>query len=111
MMADDSGRLLVLGGHGRSGSEKSGPGEPHVSNYANNDGWYDDTSDGPVMARLVMYAENVAQLRYVDVDYPAWVIAGYPRYVPVVLDMVTMDEVLSALPVPQIPAATALSDV
>jgi hypothetical protein len=94
MTADDSGRLLVLGGHGRSGSEKSGAGEPHVSNYANNDGWYDDTSDGPVMARLVMYAENVAQLRYVDVDYPAWVIAGYPRYVPVVLDMVTMDEVL-----------------
>src|SRR5665213_1166850 len=94
MMADDSGRLLVLGGHGRSGSEKSGPGEPHITNYANNDGWYDDTSDGPVMARLVMYAENVGKVRYVDVDYPAWVVASYPRYVPVVLDMVTMDEVL-----------------
>ena len=30
MMTDDSGRLLVLGGHGRSGSEKTGPGEPHI---------------------------------------------------------------------------------
>lgn len=94
MMTDDSGRLVVLGGHGRSGSEKSGPGEPRISDYANNDGWYDDISDGPVMARLVMFETNVKRLRYVDVEYPAWVIVGYPRYVPVVLDMVTMDEVL-----------------
>jgi hypothetical protein len=94
MMTDDSGRLIVLGGHGRSGSEKTGPGEPHISHYANNDGWYDDTSDGPVMARLVMFAENVQRTRYIDVEYPAWVIVGYPRYVPEVLDMVTMDEVL-----------------
>jgi hypothetical protein len=97
ILADDSGRLLVLGGHGRSGSEKSGPGEPHITEYANSDGWYDDTSDGPVMARLVMYAENVGKVRYVDVEYPAWVISGYPRYVPVVLDIVTMDEVLHDL--------------
>jgi L-lysine epsilon oxidase-like protein len=108
MVADDSGRLLVLGGHGRSGSEKSGPGEPHIANYANNDGWYDDTSDGPVMARLKMYAENVTSVRYVDVEYPAWVISGYPRYVPVVLDMVTMDEVLYDLFVRQFADDTAL---
>jgi hypothetical protein len=94
MMTDDSGRLVVLGGHGRSGSEKSGPGEPHIRNYANNDGWYDDVSDGPVMARLVMYSSQVPANRYIDVEYPAWVIVGYPRYVPQILDMVTMDEVL-----------------
>lgn len=97
MMLDDAGRLLVLGGHGCSGSEKTGPGEPHITQYANNDGWYDDISDGPVMARLVMYAENVTSVRYIDVEYPAWVIVGYPRYVPQVLDMVTMDEVLQDL--------------
>ena len=107
-MTDDSGRLLVLGGHGRSGSEKSGPGEPHIANYANNDGWYDDTSDGPVMARLMMYAENVTSVRYVDVEYPAWVIIGYPRYVPEVLDMVTMDEVLYDLFVREFADDTAL---
>jgi hypothetical protein len=94
IMTDNRGRLIVLGGHGRSGSEKSGPGDPHISTYANNDGWYDDTSDGPVMARLVMYADNVTSNRYIDVEYPAWVIVGYPRYVPEVLDMVTMDEVV-----------------
>jgi hypothetical protein len=94
MMTDDAGRLVVLGGHGRSGSEKSGPGEPHIRNYANNDGWYDDVSDGPVMARLVMFSSQVPARRYIDVEYPAWVIVGYPRYVPQILDMVTMDEVL-----------------
>lgn len=108
LMTDDSGRLIVLGGYGRSGSEKGGPGEPHITNYANNDGWYDDTSDGPVMARLVMYAENVTATRYVDVEYPAWVITGYPRYVPVVLDMVTMDEVLYDLFVREFAAETSL---
>jgi hypothetical protein len=94
ILTDDQGRLLVLGGHGHSGSEKSGPGEPHINGYANNDGWYDDTSDGPVMARLVMYSEQVGQNRYIDVEYPAWVIVGYPRFVPQILDMVTMDDVL-----------------
>jgi hypothetical protein len=108
MMMDDSGRLLVLGGYGRSGSEKSGPGEPHITAYANNDGWYDDTSDGPVMARLVMFAENVRRTRYIDVEYPAWVIVGYPRYVPQMLDMVTMDEVLHDLFLQQFATDTSL---
>lgn len=94
ILTDDSGRLLVLGGLGHSGSEQSGPGEPHISHYANNDGWYDDVSDGPVMARLVMYSEQVGAIRYIDVEYPAWVVVGYPRFVPQILDMITMDDVL-----------------
>jgi L-lysine epsilon oxidase-like protein len=108
MMMDDSGRLVVLGGHGRSGSEKSGPGEPHIKQYANNDGWYDDTSDGPVMARLVMFSHEVKRNRYIDVEYPAWVITGYPRYVPQILDMVTMDEVLHDLFLQQFATDTSL---
>jgi hypothetical protein len=108
MMMDDAGSLLVLGGHGCSGSEKAGSGEPHISQYANNDDWYDDISDGPVMARLVMYAENVTSVRYIDVEYPAWVIVGYPRYVPQVLDMVTMDEVLHDLFVREFATETGL---
>jgi L-Lysine epsilon oxidase N-terminal/L-lysine epsilon oxidase C-terminal domain len=108
MMMDDAGRLLVLGGYGRSGSEKSGPGEPHITAYANNDGWYDDISDGPVMARLVMFSQDVQQNRYIDVEYPAWVIVGYPRYVPEILDIVTMDEVLHDLFVQQFATDTSL---
>ena len=94
ILTDDDGRLLVLGGHGNSGSEKSGPGEPHIGSYANNNGWYDDVSDGPVMARLVMYSTQVEQTRYIDVEYPAWVVVGYPRFVPQILDMITMDDLV-----------------
>jgi hypothetical protein len=108
MMLDGESRLIVLGGHGCSGSEMAGPGEPHTEDYANNDGWYDDTSDGPVMARLVMYSAEVTRTRYVDVEYPAWVIVGYPRYVPQVLDMVTMDELLYDLFVQNFATDTSL---
>lgn len=94
MMTDDHGRLLVLGGHGNSGSFLSGFGHPRIDSYANSDGWFDDISDGPVMARLVMMEERVDALRYVDVEYPAWVLVGYPRYAPEVLDMITLDDVV-----------------
>ena len=92
---DNSGRLLVLGGHGHSGTFKYDQfSQPRIDEYANNDGWFDDTSDGPVMARLVMYSKEVGQVRFVDVEYPAWVIVGYPAYVPQILDMVTAEEVV-----------------
>jgi len=42
-MQDKNHRLLVFGGHGHSGSYKKGFGEPVIKNYANNDGWFDDT--------------------------------------------------------------------
>jgi hypothetical protein len=96
-MTDDQGRLLVLGGYGRSGTYKTGVGQPRIDNYANTDGWFDDTADGPVMARLVMYSAEVERLRYIDVEYPAWVVSGYPRYAPELLDMVTLEEVIEDL--------------
>jgi hypothetical protein len=93
-------RLLVLGGLGNSGSAKRGLGEPSIQHYANNDGWFDDTSDGPVTATLVMNVTaidgvqappNMTQSIPVD---PAWVITGYPRYAPQIVDIVTMDELV-----------------
>ena len=97
-------RLLVLGGHGNSGSFKEGFGEPVIHHYANNDGWFDDVSDGPVMARVKYKITSVdgrppdprtAKTRFffADVEAPAWVVVGYPRYAPEIVDMVTMDEV------------------
>lgn len=95
LVTDDRGRLLVLGGHGCSGSAYFGElGHPRIDEYANNDGWFDDTSDGPVTARLVMHSEEVDQTRYIDVESPAWVIVGYPAYVPEILDVVTMTDTL-----------------
>jgi hypothetical protein len=108
MMTDNAGRLIVLGGHGRSGSETQAPGGPQIEDYANNDGWYDDTSDGPVMARLVMFSDEVQGLRYVDVEYPAWAVVGYPRFVPQILDMVTADDVMHDLALREFASDTSL---
>ena len=97
LLTDDSGRLLVLGGHGNSGSYLSDVddfGQPRINDYANNDGWFDDTSDGPVMARLAMFSPLVQKVRYIDVEFPAWVVCAYPAYVPEILDVVTMDDVI-----------------
>lgn len=95
LLTDDSGRLLVLGGYGNSGSYLFDDfGQPRIVDYANNDGWFDDTSDGPVMARLIMFSPLVQAVRYVDVEYPAWVVCAYPSYVPQILDVVTMDDVI-----------------
>ncbi|HEY2094014.1 MAG TPA: LodA/GoxA family CTQ-dependent oxidase [Thermoanaerobaculia bacterium] len=109
LMTDNRGRLLVLGGHGHSGSYLFDKfGQPRITNYANNDGWFDDTSDGPVMARLVMYSELVQQVRFIDVEAPSWVICAYPRYVPEILDIVTMDDVIDNLAITQFAERTDL---
>jgi hypothetical protein len=49
LRTDGQGRLLVLGGRGTSE-----PLDPHMqaTTFANNDLWHDDTSDGPVRARV-----------------------------------------------------------
>lgn len=95
LITDDTGHLLVLGGYGNSGSYLFDEfGQPRIDEYANNDGWFDDTSDGPVMARLMMFSELVQAYRFIDVEYPAWCIVGYPAYVPEILDIVTMDDVI-----------------
>jgi len=108
ILTDDGGRLLVLGGHGQSGTFQHGFGQPRIDHYANNDGWFDDTSDGPVTARLIMQSPEVERTRYVDVEYPAWVICAYPAYVPQVLDIVTMDDVLYSTSVTRFAARTDL---
>jgi hypothetical protein len=106
---DDAGRLLVLGGHGKSGTFQFDQfGQPRIDTYANNDGWFDDTSDGPVNARLVMYSQEVGATRFIDVEAPAWVVVGYPRYAPQILDMVTMDEVIEDMAVREFASRTDL---
>ena len=80
LRTDERGRLLVLGGLGNSGSlipnnELGFLNED--SYYANNDYWYDDTSDGPVSAKVVL--KDGTELKVVD---NAWVIVAPPKYSP-----------------------------
>jgi hypothetical protein len=78
---DEQGRLIVVGGHGRSGSMYRPAG---ITSYANNDGWWDDTSDGPVTATIV-FDDGTR----VDAT-PAWVITAPPGYAPQILNLVTL---------------------
>ena len=68
---DEAGRLIVLGGHGKSASCDGS----WAITFANNEGWYDDISDGPVTAKVVL---NKTPLQVV----PAWVIVAPPNFGP-----------------------------
>ena len=52
---DASGRLVVLGGYGRASAWKKADGTYYqLVSSVDNDGWFDDTSDGPVSAVVVL---------------------------------------------------------
>ena len=70
LKSDGAGRLLVLGGHGES---KTWNGAP-VRNIQNS-GWFDDTSDGRVKARIKVVNEE-----YPEEAMNAWVIVGPPDF-------------------------------
>ena len=84
LRTDDAGRLLVFGGMGSAGPAV--PGALAVT-FANNDLWYDDTSDGPVDATV----------RIGDREIPvtgAWVVVAPPNYAPGIQSVVTMYDVV-----------------
>ncbi|MFM0351108.1 LodA/GoxA family CTQ-dependent oxidase [Paraburkholderia sp. RL17-347-BIC-D] len=68
---DEQGRLLVLGGYGQSRSIASMP----PLDFANNDGWHDDISDGPVEAQVTVDARIIPVLG-------AWAVVAPPNYAP-----------------------------
>jgi hypothetical protein len=82
ILTDADCNLIVLGGEGSSGTtdELINP-----ENYANNSGWFDDTSDGPVSGALVLQDGSK-----VAIDAPAWVVCGVPKYAPEVVNVVSM---------------------
>ncbi|UUX50982.1 LodA/GoxA family CTQ-dependent oxidase [Nisaea acidiphila] len=71
LRTDKEGRLIVLGGHGKSSSYDGG----RAVTFANNEGWHDDTSDGPVIAK-VSYKGVPLKVA------PAWVVCAPPNYGP-----------------------------
>lgn len=87
-------RLIVRGGLGNSGCWKNGPQDPFIGSYANNDGWFDDTSDGPVTAKLLFWDETDNQVRYQALEDPSWTIVAYPAFAPQIVSMITMNDVL-----------------
>jgi hypothetical protein len=89
LRTDKQGRLLFLGGMGKSASPTGKPiYDPKAENgFINADGWYDDASDGPVTARV-----NI-QGREIPVE-PAWVVTAPPDYGPNLVAIRTLYDLL-----------------
>ena len=68
---DDQGRLIMLGGHGAAASYDNS----RAITFANNEGWHDDTADGPITAEVTY--EGLSLL-----VEPAWVVVAPPDYGP-----------------------------
>ena len=83
LRTDEAGRLVVLGGRGVSASSTGSP----PNEFANNDNWHDDVSDGPVTAEVRIDGESI------PVD-PAWVVVAPPNYAPDVNTVRTMHDLL-----------------
>ena len=81
---EKDGRLLVIGGFGKSGAADKAP---PIKHYANNDGWYDDVSDGPVTAQVTL--KDGRQLTAT----PSWVIVGPPDFSPPTRHFITFHDI------------------
>ncbi len=90
---EQKGRLVVLGGFGTACGWTDTTGKNYgLNNDVNNDGWFDDISDGPVRAALVFEDESVR-----EVEGSAWVISTDPAYAPQILNVVSLwDDIFDA---------------
>ncbi|MPY23769.1 LodA/GoxA family CTQ-dependent oxidase [Shewanella sp. YLB-07] len=86
LQTDPLGRLLVLGGRGKSASFD---GKPAVT-FANNDGWHDDVSDGTVRATIVIDGQSFE-------TEPAMVAVTPPNFAPGIQGAVTLLDVVEDL--------------
>jgi hypothetical protein len=87
LRTDPAGRLIVIGGMGKA----SGRSGAALNDAFNNDGWFDDVSDGPVTVELTMKVGGKDKTVKVD---PAWFICGPPDFAPTVTHVVTLYDVL-----------------
>lgn len=97
LRTDGVGRLIFLGGRGVSASKDNA----QATHFANNDGWHDDISDGPVTAQVRIDGQIV------PVD-PAWVVVAPPNFAPELKSVRTMYDLMrdtfvtgGLLPAPQ----------
>jgi hypothetical protein len=92
LRTDKHGRLLVLSGLGRSESPSHAPlyRREDPDSFNNADDWFDDTSDGPVTAEVVIDGRSI------PVE-GAWVAVAPPNYAPDVIGWRTLTDLLTDL--------------
>ena len=85
IMTDDKGRVIFVGGYGRAIARTHDDGTPFPLDVdVDNDGWYDDTSDGPVNAAVVFDDGTTSDAQ------GAWVVTSDPAYAPQTLNVVSL---------------------
>jgi hypothetical protein len=92
LRTDERGRLLVLGGKGQSGTSSTLPPPAGRMSYANNDTWFDDVSDGPVLARVTLRMPD-GSTRSFDAE-SGWVLVGPPDFAPAIRNVITLHDTL-----------------
>ncbi len=86
-----TGRLIVTGGYGNAFAFVDAKGQaPTLKDALDNDGWFDDTSDGPVKAVIVFDDGSTMEA------VAGWVVTTDPAYAPQIRNVVsTWDDVFS----------------
>lgn len=92
LRTDSEGRLIVLGGHGISASPSGAPllmtdADGHEINFNNSVDWYDDTSDGPILAHVEIDGVFISTAQ-------AWVAVGPPDYAPGIVPFRSMYDMI-----------------
>jgi hypothetical protein len=102
LRTDAQGRLLVLGGAGAAGPAR--PGIP-IGDDTDNDGWWDDTADGPVTARVELDGVEI------PIRGAARVIVAPPDFAPHLTNLVTLYDVMREVAIQKewLPAPDAVS--
>ncbi|MEQ9499004.1 MAG: LodA/GoxA family CTQ-dependent oxidase [Deltaproteobacteria bacterium] len=98
LVTEPNGRLHVVGGKGISRARNS----ETLGDYANNPGWFDDVSDGPVTATIHVRSNGATRRVPVEDAGKAWVLVGPPDFAPSVPNMVSLYDVLFDLAVRRI---------
>lgn len=96
-LTDREGRLIVLGGFGRSG------GEAAINSFGGADTWHDDISDGPVTCDLTLKDGTSLKLR-------AWCIVASPKFAPEIVNIVTLADTAWDVAVRHLSASPAMFD-
>lgn len=84
LRSDPEGRLIFIGGMGFAECV----GDTKLVSYANNPGWFDDVSDGPISAVLTIEGKQV------EAD-GAWVVTAPPDFAPALANYRSMYDTLA----------------
>ncbi|CAH1760936.1 6991_t:CDS:10 [Entrophospora sp. SA101] len=90
MIMEKEGSLLIIGGKGKSGRVKK---DALITEYANNDYWYDDTSDGSIDATVTITI-NGNEKTLKNKESKSWVLVAPPKYAPGIPNLVSLYQVI-----------------